>query len=245
MKGKIILGSIISVLILALVPATNAIEVQTIQQESSNILISYEQIKNMDTETLVTFIQGLTNDYPEISQQFHHAVEDIQTTPLNAHSQSKSLFEKNQGQQQPNGNQTLLEKIFWKIYNYRVLRLLISLLLFVKFQSKFTLLRTTTWGIRVLRWVKLGILLGFIDPSQQSPQTPTIEFHQDPGNATLQVLYADADILWSDISEVGDGSCDPLPEGNVTAGDMITNCTGIIVLLYLPTYEVLGAFEFD
>ncbi len=83
-------------------------------------------------------------------------------------------------------NQTFLEKIFWKIFNYRLFRVYLSALLFVYFQSKFTLMRTMTWGIRLLRWVKVGILLGFIDPSQQSPQTPTIDFHQDSGNAYPQ-----------------------------------------------------------
>jgi len=249
MTRRIILGSIIVVFLIALVPATNAIQIQTVERELSRTFVSYEQVKNMDAEALVAFIQSLANDYPELSEEFQSAVEDIENTPISSmesNHQSNFLIEKNQKPRQSEDNQTFLEKIFWKIYNYRVFRLLVSLLLFIKFQSKFTLMRTMTWGIRLLRWVKVGILLGFIDPSQQPPQTPDIGFQQDLGNDTLTVTYATAvDVLWSDISEIGAGSCDPFPEGNVTAGDMITNCTGIIVLQYIPTYEILGVFEFD
>ncbi|MCX6661688.1 MAG: hypothetical protein NTY91_03980 [Euryarchaeota archaeon] len=249
MNGRIILGSILAVFLIALVPATNAIQTQTVEREVSRTLVSYEQLKNMDAEALVAYIQILTNDYPELSEKFTNAVEDIENTPIspnNANHQNNFLIEKNKGPKQRDDNQTFLEKIFWKIYNYRVFRLLVSLLLFINFQSKFTLMRTMTWGIRLLRWVKVGILLGFIDPSQQPPQTPDIGFQQDFGNDTLTVTYVTAiDVLWSDISEIGAGSCDPFPEGNVTAGDMITNCTGIIVMQYIPTYEVLGVFEFD
>jgi len=244
MKGKIVLGSILAVFIIALMPATTAIELQTI--EPSDPSITYEQLRQMNPSELQAYLEGLTSDYPEISQYFHTAVHDLEKSLINTEQKKNDNLEKIQKPKQNDENQTLLEKIFWKIYNYRVIRLLISLLLFLKFQSKFTLLRTTTWGIRLLRWVKLGILLGYIDPSQQPTQTPQIGFQQDNTNRTLTVTYTSAvDIPWSDLSEVGDGTCDPLPTGNVTAGDIITNCTGIIVLLYLPTYEVLGAFEFE
>ncbi len=249
MKRRIILGSIVAVLLIALVPATNAIQIQTIEQELSITLISYEQFKNMDAEELVSFIQILATDYPELSMKFQSVVDDIESTPvssMDANHESTFLNDKNQGPQKLDDNQTFLEKIFWKIFNYRLFRVYLSALLFVYFQSKFTLMRTMTWGIRLLRWVKVGILLGFIDPSQQPPQTPDIGFQQDFGNDTLTVTYATAaDVLWTDISEIGAGGCDPFPGGNVTAGDRITNCTGIIVLQYLPTYEILGVFEFD
>jgi hypothetical protein len=248
MKRRIIIGSIIAVFLIALVPATNAIQIHTMERELSRTLISYDLFKNMDAEELVGFIQNLASGYPQLSEEFQSAVEKIENTPassLDATHQSNFIVEKNQGPRQRDDNQTFLEKIFWKILNYRLFRVYLSALLFVYFQSKFTLMRTMTWGIRLLRWIKVGILLGFIDPTQQPPQTPDIGFQQDLGNDTLTVTYATADVLWSDISEIGAGSCDPFPEGNVTAGDMVTNCTGIIVLQYLPTYEILGVFEFD
>jgi hypothetical protein len=248
MKRRIILGSILAVFLIALVPATNAMQIQSMRQESARALISYEQLKNMDAEELVGFIQILATDYPQLSVEFQRFVEKIENTPItsiDAKLQRNVLAEKSQGSRQNDSNQTLLEKIFWKILNYRVFRVYLSALLFVFFQSKFTLMRTMTWGIRLLRWVKVGILLGYIDPAQQPPQTPVIDFQQDLGNDTLTVTYASADVLWSDLSEIGAGSCDPFPTGNVTAGEMITNCTGIIVLQYLPTFEILGVFEFD
>jgi hypothetical protein len=235
MNGKIVVGSIFAVFLIALVPATNAIEFQVGNDHTSQTPISYQRLRHMDTTELITYIQNLAQDYPEILTLFLNEVKNIQNTPQKANQQRSNASQNNQGTQSSDTNQTLLEKIFWKIYNYRIIRLIISLVLFLKFQSKFTLLRSTTWAIRVLRWVKLGILLGYIDPSQQQNQTPDISFQQDLLN----------DTLWSDIAEIGAGSCDPFPSGNVTLGEVITNCSGILVFQYLPTFEVLGVYEFD
>ena len=102
-----------------------------------------------------------------------------------------------------------------------------------------------TWGIRLLRLTKIGILLGFIDPSQHT-QTPTIQFQQNDVNNTLTVLAViPSGVLWEDINEIGAGSCDPLPPGEVTVGDMLSNCTGILVLQYSPLNQIIGVFEFD
>jgi hypothetical protein len=203
----------------------------------------------MDAEEIIVFIHTLSQDYPEISEKFDSYLNTMENTPIPSiltKKLSDRFIKENQGQQPTADNQTFLEKIFWKIFNYRVFRVYLSALLFVYFQSKFTLWRTMTWGIRLLRWVKIGILLGIIDTDNQPPQTPVIGFQQDETNNTLTVTStSSADILWNDISEIGAGSCDPFPEGNVTTGDMITNCTGIIVFQYLPTYEILGVFEFD
>jgi|GEM_PF-1379016 len=246
MKGKIIFGSILAVLLIALVPATGAIEFQAGEHVSTQTMISYQQLYKMDSKELIAFLKSLARDYPILAEQFLTAVNTIQNTPTCLNQLRAEKIEKHQQPRRGEDNQTLLEKIFWKVYNYRVLRLLISLLLFINFQSKFTLLRTMTWGIRVLRWVKLGILLGYVDPSQHQTQTPDIGFQQDLVNDTLTVTYISAsNILWSDIAEIGEGSCNPFPAGNVTVGDIITSCTGILVFEYLPTYEVLGVFEFD
>lgn len=249
MKRRIVIGSIIAVFLIALMPFIHAIQIQTIEQKSIESYPSYKVIKNLNAEEIVVFIQSLSQHYPEISKKFNTIINNIENTPVPSIVQQKfiqSSLPKNQGSQPKNDNQTLLEKIFWKIFNYRVFRVYLSALLFVYFQSKFTLWRTMTWGIRVLRWVKIGILLGIIDPNNRPPQAPVIGFQQDETNNTLTVTYTSAgDILWNDISEIGAGSCDPFPEGNITIGDMIINCTGIIVLQYLPTYEILGVFEFD
>lgn len=249
MKRRIIIGSIIAIFLMVLVPVTNAIQIQTVEKERSISYISYEKIKNMDADELIIFIQNLAKDYPQLYEDFQRCVDEMENTPVSS-MVTKQLSDipitKNQGPQPKSDNQTFIEKIFWKIFNYRVFRLYISTCLFLYFQSKFTLMRTMTWGIKLLRLVKIGILLGFIDPSQQQPQTPDIVFEQDEVNKTLMVVSVNPDnVLWSDIAEIGSGSCDPLPMGNVTVGGEITNCSGIIVLQYIPTEAILGVFEFN
>jgi len=248
MKKGILAGSVFAVFIILFVPVTTATQIQTVKKDFSMTVYSFEKFKTTDAAELIVFIQDLAKDYPQLLHEFQRAVEEITTASFssNAHTDRSAILAKNdQGRQQQDDNQTVLEKIFWKIFNYRLFRVYLSALLFVYFQSKFTLLRTMTWGIRLLRWIKLGILLGFIDPSQQPPQTPDIGFQQDLDNNTILVTYVAPGVLWGDIAEIGAGSCDPLPEGNVSAGDLITNCAGIIVLQYLPTYEILGVFKFD
>ena len=68
----------------------------------------------------------------------------------------------------------------------------------------------------------------------------------DDVNNTLTVTFVTpGDTFWDDIDQIGSGTCDPLPTGNVSAGDVITNCSGIIVLRYIPTSGVIGVYEFD
>ncbi|MBN1859941.1 MAG: hypothetical protein JW840_00615 [Candidatus Thermoplasmatota archaeon] len=242
------IGSIIAVVLIMLIPAAHAVEFQTVKRDLSPSYVSYEMLHSMTSEELVIFIKNLAKDYPELSENFERIVKNIEhTMDLSKTSPfvQDILDGKNQGTQPRADNQTFLEKMYWRVFNYRVLRLLISTLLFITFQSKFTLWRTMTWGIRVLRWTKIGILLGFIDPSQQT-QTPTVQFQQDDVNNTLMVLaVAPSGVLWEDIDEIGAGSCDPLPTGEVTAGDMLSNCTGILVLQYSPLNQILGVFKFD
>jgi hypothetical protein len=246
MKRRIIIGSIFVVFFIALVPVTNAIQIQTVQNRVTQNIMSFRQIEHMDTQELISFLLFIASNYPEISTEFIQIINKVQHTYNSEnHHKSSSVVENRQGPQQNDDNQTFLETLFWKIFNYRLFRVYLSALLFVFFQSKFTLYRTMTWGIRLLRWIKIGILLGFIDPSQQTPQTPVVGFQQDLANMTLTVTATSAvDISWTDIAEIGGGNCDPLPEGFVTVGDILINCTGIIVLQYLPTYEILGVFEF-
>jgi hypothetical protein len=248
MKGRIFLGSMLAVFLLVLVPATNAIQIQTIKTESSASFFSYDEIKNMDSAALVVFIRTLAKDYPEIFNEFQQKVKEIDETPSSAVTEQLWMIShcSAQGQQPAADNQTILEKIYWKIFNYRAFRLFISACLFLYFQSKLTLMRTSTWAIRLLRWVKVGIILGYINPNSPQPQPPTIMFGQDLVNKTLTVTSVNSDaILWSDIDQIGSGSCDPLPTGNVTVGDTITNCAGIVILRYIPLGQILGVFEFD
>jgi hypothetical protein len=249
MMRRIIAGSIVAIFMMVLVPVTNAVQIQTVEKELSTSYISYETIKNMNADELIVFIQNLAKDYPQLYEDFQHCVDRMENTPVSS-MVTKQLSDipitKNQGPQPKSDNQTFIEKIFWKIFNYRVFRLYISTCLFLFFQSKFTLMRTTTWAIKLLRLIKIGILLGFIDPSQQQPQTLDVVFEQDEVNNTLIVVSVNPDnVLWSDIAQIGSGSYDPLPMGNITVGGEITNCKGIIVLQYIPTQAILGVFEFN
>jgi hypothetical protein len=247
MKRRIIIGSILIIFLLSLVPATNAIQIQTIKKESSTLFFSFDTMKNMDSAALVVFIRTLAKDYPELFNVFQQKVKEIEETPSSTVMEQLGMIShhSSQGPQPAADNQTFLEKIYWKIFNYRVFRLYISTCIFLYHPSKLTLMRTMTWGIKLLRLVKIGIILGFINPTPQQPQPPTIVFGQDLVNKTLTVTAVTPDkILWSDIDQIGSGSCDPLPNGNVTVGDQITNCTGIIVLRYVPLNEIIGVFEF-
>jgi hypothetical protein len=246
---RILCGSLLAAFLLVLVPATNAIQVQPIEKKSDVAFYSSDTMKSMDSTALIDFMYALTEDYPVLTDTFFQCVKEVQETPISSlltEQFGTIAHHSNQGVQKNSDNQTLLEKIYWKIFNYRVFRLYISACIFLYHQSSLTLMRTMTWGIKLLRLIKIGTLLGFITTTPQPPQQPTILFEQDTQNGTLTVLSVTPQTIpWSDIDEIGSGSCDPLPSGNVTIGDEITNCTGIIVLRYLPLDEILGVYEFD
>ncbi|KYK22120.1 hypothetical protein AYK25_02825 [Thermoplasmatales archaeon SM1-50] len=249
MKRRIVIGSIMTAFLIAFIPVTTAIQIQTVEYNLTPSYISNDAIKNMTDKELVVFISALVQDYLQTYEKFQDYVDDMEDTLVSSiiiKQVNVLLDNKNQDPQQTNDNQTMLEKIFWNIFKYRAVRVAISLILYEYTLSKIILWRTMTWGIRLLRWLKIGILLGIINPNQQNPYTPTINFEQDMINKTLTVLSVNPDsVIWETIAEIGEGSCDPLPEGVVTVGDTLTNCTGIIVLNYLPTDEILGIFEFD
>jgi hypothetical protein len=234
---------------LLFVPATNAIEIHAIEKNSTASSFSYPQLQSMDTTAIVQFIQSLAHDYPWLADVFEQQVIEIEKTPLSSattQQQGTTVHRTYQGIQLTSDNQTLLEKIYWKVLNYRVFRLYLSALIFVYHESPLTLMRTMTWGIKVLRLIKIGVFLGYINATPQQPSEPTVYFAQNTVNRTLTVMsVAPATLLWSDIDQIGAGSCDPLPGGNIMVGDVITNCTGIIVLRYVPLNEILGVFEFD
>lgn len=249
MKRRIAIGSIMAAFLIAFIPVMQAIQIQNVENNLTTSYMSYDTITTMDAGELVVFIGTLTQDYPEMYEKFQHDVDEMESTLVSTLRTKKfdDIRMNNNQEPQPNSdNQTMLEKVFWNIFKYRVFRLYLSTSLFVITQSKFMLWRTMTWGIRLLRWVKIGILLGIIDPDQQTPYTPIISFEQDKINRTLTVLSVNPNsVLWNTIAEIGEGNCDPLPDGVVTVGDTLTNCTGIIVLNYLPTNEIIGVFEFD
>lgn len=249
MKGRIIFGSILAVFVLLLVPITNAIQIQTVEKECSSSLPSWCMMKTMYPETIEVFLQTLVKNYPELSGEFKQLVKEIDKTliaSLTTERSERSSYHSSQGSLSANNNQTFLEKIYWKIFNYRLFRLYLSVCIYLYHPSKLTMMRTMTWGIKLLRLVKLGALLGFVTSNPQQPTQPAINFAQDLVNKTLTVISVTPNtVLWSDIDQIGSGHCDPLSNGPVMVGDIITNCTGFIVLRYVPSNEILGFFEFD
>ncbi|MFW6120006.1 MAG: hypothetical protein ACOC80_03780 [Petrotogales bacterium] len=231
MNKRIIIGSILVVFMLMLLPSTTAVQFNA--DKMTNIP-DIKEIQNMDINELIDFIVEVSEQYPQIHEEVTHQIEEIE----NGEILQDELNE-------PDGNQSIFEKIWLGVFKYRLFRLYISLFIYLYFQSKLTLMRTAIWGIKVLKWLRIGIILGFVDPNLPGPsETPHISFEMDIENNTLTVVSTDT-ALWSDIDQIGSGSCDPLPTGEVTVGDQITNCIGIIVLRYIPTNDILGVFEFE
>lgn len=83
-------------------------------------------------------------------------------------------------------------------------------------------------------------IFGYIGASIES----TPEIHFDAGLENLVVTYTNlSNVLWSDIAI--SGLCDRSELGTyVSVGDQITNCTGTIEILYIPTVIILGYWTF-
>jgi hypothetical protein len=79
----------------------------------------------------------------------------------------------------------------------------------------------------------------------QFPPLPQITFVMNEQNRTLTVVSAPSeDIPWSDIINIGNGTCTIPTEGYVIAGDVITDCYNQISLLYMPSETLLGTYQF-
>lgn len=232
MNKKIIVGSVLVVFMLMLLPSTSAVQVKT-GLNGIIKLTDFKEIQNMNIGDLTDFIIELAEGNPELQDEIIRQVEEMKDEDILQEELADS-------------NQSFIEKIWFRVFNYRLFRLYISFWILIYFQSKIILMRTINWAMKLLRWIQVGIILGIVDlPQYEPPETPDISFEMDIENNTLTVGYVSPeDVLWSDIDQIGSGTCDPLPTGNVTVGDEITNCIGIIVLRYIPTDEVLGVFEF-
>jgi hypothetical protein len=233
MKKKMIVGCIFIVFMLMLLPSTTAVQLNT-GLERMTWFSDYKEFQNMNIDELTDFIMGLIQENSVMQDDFLRQIEEMQDEDM--------LQEKI-----TNSNQSFIQKIWGQVLNYRLFRLYVSFMISVYLQLKITIVRTISWAIRVLRWINIGIILGIVDFTPDGPsETPTIMFSMDMENNTLTVtnVYPD-DTMWGDIDQIGSGTSNPLPTGNVSMGDMITNCLGIIVLRYVPTNEVLGVFEFE
>jgi len=235
MKKKMIvgIGSILVVFMLMLLPSTTAVQLNTGLNRITK-LTDFEEIQNMNVDELIDFIMELAEGNPEIQDEIIRQVEEMEDEDILQEELADS-------------NQSLIEKIWIGVFNYRLFRLSVSFWISLYLQSKITIIRTIHWAMKLLRWVQVGIILDIIDLNPDGPQeTPDISFEMDMENNTLTVssVYPE-NVSWSDIDQIGSGTCNPLPTGNVTVGDEITNCIGMIVLRHIPTNEVLGVFNFE
>ena len=238
MKKKMIvgIGSILVVFMLMLLPSTTAVQLNTGLNRITK-LTDFEEIQNMNVDELIDFIMELAEGNPEIQDEIIRQVEEME---------DEDILQEELGEL-ADSNQSLIEKIWIGIFNYRLFRLSVSFWISLYLQSKITTIRTIHWAMKLLRWIQVGIILDIVDLNPDGPQeTPDISFEMDMENNTLTVrsVYPE-DVLWGDIDQIGSGTCNPLPTGNVTVGDEITNCMGMIVLRYIPTDEVLGVFDFE
>jgi hypothetical protein len=241
MKGKMIICSTLVCILLVLVPATSAIQVHT--AETNNMSVpSWQELKTMDADALQLYLLTLLKNAPAtlVSDQQVQVDEQVGMGPsvsLLTHSVPISPTAQD--------NQTFLEKMYWKVFNYRLFRFYVSVIIYSFHPTKLSTMRMLNWAIKLLRIANLGVLLGYINTTPQPPTQPTITFMQDLTNKTLTVASVSPDtLLWSDIDQIGSGHCDPLPTGTIKVGDELTNCTGIVVLRYIPLNMVLGVFQF-
>ncbi|MCK4364433.1 MAG: hypothetical protein KAW45_00095 [Thermoplasmatales archaeon] len=77
-----------------------------------------------------------------------------------------------------------------------------------------------------------------------SEPRPSIACVEDNSARTLTVVSAfPYDLLWSDLNIIG--SCDTSGlNGNIEAGDQITNCSGNIIIVLISTDLILGNWDF-
>ncbi len=97
-------------------------------------------------------------------------------------------------------------------------------------------------------------IIVFVNPLLQSSKTspkyeygisPAVHFSMDSKNKNILVTYVNGNILWSDIKIEGQYSTSPSPNTYVHVGDVITGCSGRIIILYRPSNLYLGKFYFD
>jgi hypothetical protein len=236
MNKKMIVVSCLIVCMLLVLPSTVAVQGKMGLNGISK-LPDFKEFQNMNAELMIESVIELTEGFPEIQDEIISHTADID---------GEEVFQK-ELEELADSNESILEKIWLRVFNYRFFRLYVSFWILLYAQSKISLMRTIHWAIETLEWIQVGIILGIVDiPEYTPPVTPDISFTMDLENSTLSVDYVSSDnVLWSDIDQIGSGVCDPLPTGNVTFEDEITNCTGLLVLRYIPANEVIGVFEFD
>lgn len=182
-------------------------------------------------------------------------VLSLLSVPLSAAAVSQASFEPVQISKVPDKtvmssmvqkagtNSTLLVKLWTKVYNYRVFRLLLCYLAYAKHPTKLMGIRIITMTEKVLDWVKIGLLFGIVDPI---PIRVDITFVADPVAKTITAQAVNtSDVRWNHILFIGNGNYSyAVPSGYVTAGQQVTNCSGNFSMVYLFSGQTLFAYDF-
>ena len=71
--------------------------------------------------------------------------------------------------------------------------------------------------------------------------TPEIVFEQY-NSSTIIVIETDTNLTWNNIRITGNAT---LPEGLIQKGDIITNCSGLVRLIWFPSNIEISSFEFN
>lgn len=180
MRKRILFGSMLVIICMLLLPSTSALQIDDEFEDKIN-LEYIKDIQSLDYDQLAEFFIDLSEDYPLIQEEIIDQIEEIDNQEL---EDLTNLVD---------SNQSFIEKVWFSIFEYRGFRLYLSLCLFVYFQSKLTLMRSLTWGIKLLRWVKVGIILGIVDPTpEEPPETPVISFYMDDVNNNINGNFCNA-----------------------------------------------------
>lgn len=219
MKKILVVGAVLVVVSLLGISLSSAVVVRPSEPASEATLDQspvWEAAERVLPASVAKQILTLAQDHPEVA--------------------SAMTMRGSVGQLANGSNTSFLTKMWRVVFYYRLCRLLFSYGVFTEFPTKVMGVRVLHWAIQVLKWVQIGLLLGLIEVPQPPPVPPEISFVADDTNRTITVTAVNFSqpVNWSDISQVGNGTCDPLPNGTVDAGDMITNCSGWIILVYVP-----------
>ena len=236
MNKKILISTLIVLTILLAMPLTNALEQPYIIRPFNNTY------KDLDLEQIIEQLIQELNDNTMLITQLQTILFILKTNPqLKEHLNDQNPDET---ENQPIQRVSIRQRIWDLVLKYRLYRLMNSINLYLLLNSNFMALRVLKWSIKVIRWIRVGIIIKVVDATYQEP---LITFTPDYQNNTLNVTYVfPKDLTWSDIEEIGEGTTAPLPTNKtVEIGDTITNCAGIIILRYKPTDKILGIWEFD
>ena len=101
----------------------------------------------------------------------------------------------------------------------------------------------TRWFITAIAVAVAAVTYAYTSGLIGSPEeeTPVISFEKDDTDNTLTILTADPNLNWDDIEVLGIAN---KPSGTIEAGDQITDCSGEISLIWMPSNSLYGTWTY-